>query len=92
MGDGADEVVVADVDVFVGGVIGVGSGDIGGDFKCSGFGMGVGFSAECETTMCLGLRGLSFLTIFCFFLAFESFKTLLRTYVTNVSKFCFRLQ
>ena len=65
MGDGVDEVVVADVDVFVGGVIGVGSGDIGGDFKCSGFGMGVGFSAECETTMCLGLRGLSFLTIFC---------------------------
>ena len=44
-----------------------GVGDIGGDFRCSGLGVIAGFSVEeGGTTMCLGLRGLNFLTTFCF--------------------------
>ena len=46
-------------------VLEAGSGDIGGDFRWSGLGIGAGFSAELGTTMCLGLRGLSFLTMPC---------------------------
>merc|ERR1719507_2681050 len=43
-----------------------GVGDIGGYFRCSGFGVIAGFSPELGgTTMCLGLRGLSFRTTFC---------------------------
>merc|ERR1719305_1316272 len=43
-----------------------GVGDIGGDFRCSGFGVIAGFSPELGgTTMCFGLRGLSFRTTFC---------------------------
>ena len=43
-----------------------GLGDMGGDFRCSGFGVIAGFSPEPGgTTMCFGLRGLSLRTTLC---------------------------
>merc|ERR1719414_2574040 len=43
-----------------------GLGDMGGDFRCSGFGVIAGFSPELGgTTMCFGLRGLSLRTTLC---------------------------
>lgn len=56
-----------------------GVGDIGGDFRCSGFGVMADFSAEeGGTTMCLGLRGLSFRTTLCLGLgsAFPFFRSI----------------
>merc|ERR1712106_791243 len=56
-----------------------GIGDIGGDFRRSGFGIGAGFSAVGTPTMCFGLKGLNLRTIFCFELGASCFPFLFST-------------
>merc|ERR1719412_1246693 len=54
-----------------------GTGDIGGDFRCSGFGIVAGFSALDKPTMCFGLSGLSLRAIVCLVTPFDSCLTTL---------------